>query len=112
MVKLSKKILQLLYELSSGGSRKVCNEFASHSSSISCDTAHAEAVGRADLTTCTMFKSTKPGSGLLNREVENGTRKVIICKMLHTDLTSCYSVLKLTTSSDSASHDFSTTVLR
>lgn len=107
MGKLSLKILPLCYEQSSGGSGEVCNGFTSHSSSTSCDIARAKAVGRAQLITCTAFKSTKPASGLLNTEVGNCTRKVCDMKMLHTDLTSLYSILQLTTSSDSDHHDLS-----
>lgn len=104
MDKLSQKIIPLLYEQSSGGSGKVCKGFASHSSSTSCDTAHAQAVGWANLNTRTMFKSAKPGSGLLNREAGNCTRKVTFLLL--------YSVLQPTTSSDSDHHDLSTAVLK
>lgn len=76
MDKLSQKILPLLCEQSLERSGKVCKGFASQSSSTSCHTEHARAVGRAQLVTPTVFQSTEPGSGLLNRKVGICTRKV------------------------------------
>lgn len=76
MDKFSQKILPLLCEQSSERSGKVCKGFASHSSSTSCHTAQATAVGRAHPVTRTAFQSTEPGSSLLNRKAGICMRKV------------------------------------
>lgn len=95
MDKFSQKILPLLCEHSER-SGKVCKGFASHSSSASCHTAQATAVGRAHPVTPTAFQSTEPGSPLLNRKAGICMRKACVMSNAHIDLSSLHSVLKCT----------------